>query len=628
MDRSRFSSLERLEDRVAPAVLLNPRTVTYIDPDGDRVTVTTSKGTWDLATDFIFAPSGVGEQLQCIDLAGKTEFAGARITVSAKGQGDGFAHVGQVDARNIDLAAVIIDGDLGRIEAGDTIIRTTGLGRLDVRSMGVFGVDTQVPGQGSTFSEIVGPLGKWTVAGDFDSVTMNVESVRSVRIGGDILGLGSFSTGVINSTKDIGSVVIGGNLVGGEELQTGRITSFEGRIGSVKIGGSVIGGSEERSGRISAQSIGDIRIGGDLRGGAGSFSGSIDATFGIGSIRIGGDVIGATGDDSGEIICFDGRIGSVRIGGGVLGGAGLASALIAAESMGLVETGLTRSGNVVGGTGDFSGLITAGEIDKVIINGDLRGNTGANTGGVDASDGSLGRLVIKGSLIGGDVTGSADISRSGFVQAQEIGTITIRGDLEAGDVFGTGTIEDSGVIRSNHSIRSLTVDGSIIGKAGNPVIISAVGSARPGKTADVAIGSILVGGRLSDTNILAGYDVEGTPVNADAQINSIKVRGNVLSSNLVAGVTAGLDGFFGTADDAPIAGPNDQASVISRIGKIVIGGSVNGTVGGDDAFGFVANQIASLRIDGRPVALRPGPLNDTVPVPIAGTTGDVFVREV
>ena len=35
-------NIERLEPRTAPAILLNPTTVRYIDTDGDTVLVTTS----------------------------------------------------------------------------------------------------------------------------------------------------------------------------------------------------------------------------------------------------------------------------------------------------------------------------------------------------------------------------------------------------------------------------------------------------------------------------------------------------------------------------------------------------------------------------------------------------------
>ena len=47
------STIEPLEARIAPAVLLNPTTVAYKDMDGDLVTVKTTKGAFAKG-DFTF----------------------------------------------------------------------------------------------------------------------------------------------------------------------------------------------------------------------------------------------------------------------------------------------------------------------------------------------------------------------------------------------------------------------------------------------------------------------------------------------------------------------------------------------------------------------------------------------
>ena len=115
------------------------------------------------------------------------------------------------------------------------------------------------------------------------------------------------------------------------------------------------------------------------------------------------------------------------------------------------------------------------------------------------------------------------------------------------------------------------------------------------------------------------------PKNIDAQIGKISAKLEVSRSNFVAGTLAGGDGFFGTADDAPIPSLKDQPGILSRIAKIEIGDIVIGDGASPDVYGFVANQIGSLRIHGANVALKTGPFNDTVQ--IAATTADVFVRE-
>ena len=55
---------------------------------------------------------------------------------------------------------------------------------------------------------------------------------------------------------------------------------------------------------------------------------------------------------------------------------------------------------------------------------------------------------------------------------------------------------------------------------------------------------------------------------------------------------------------------------------------VEGTTGGGDRFGFVANEIGSLKIGGASIPLTNGAYNDGVPKQLAATTGDVFLREV
>src|SRR5262249_55598563 len=60
--------VESLEARIAPAVLVNPKTVTYQDVDGDTVTVKISKGTLDLNLFDFTAGSGSSEILDSLTL--------------------------------------------------------------------------------------------------------------------------------------------------------------------------------------------------------------------------------------------------------------------------------------------------------------------------------------------------------------------------------------------------------------------------------------------------------------------------------------------------------------------------------------------------------------------------------
>src|SRR4051794_30531085 len=192
-------SIELLEPRIAPAVF-----AVFADVDGDRVTVTISKGTPPSATtpgdaDIVESPIRVvnGEaasQLLRINLQGNQVFKGANITVTATPQdfdgdgvldGDGLVNVGFIDASGgggIDLGTVFIDGDLGRIAAGDATLTTPGLASLTTKSLGRFGTSTGASVVGVT---VTGKLGALTVSGDV-RVPVSATSVGAATIGGSL----------------------------------------------------------------------------------------------------------------------------------------------------------------------------------------------------------------------------------------------------------------------------------------------------------------------------------------------------------------------------------------------------------------------------------------------------------
>src|SRR4051812_23521577 len=223
--RPRCLRVESLEGRLAPATLVSPTVLTYQDVDGDRVTVTSSRPIFNAGTIdsvFRFSPAGVTgvntqpQQLQVIDLVPVAEAAGGTsLTVtaarSAANGGNGFANVGRVSAA-VDLGAVVIKGDLGRITAGDGNAATAGLRSLTVQSLGRFGIATQ--GAGDLHTLIQGRLGALTVKSDI------VEADVAVTGGAD---------------GTTGSIRVGGSLVGGVEGLSGGITST-GSMGAVTVG--------------------------------------------------------------------------------------------------------------------------------------------------------------------------------------------------------------------------------------------------------------------------------------------------------------------------------------------------------------------------------------------------------
>ena len=178
--------LECLESRLAPATLVNPTTLTYQDVDGDLVTVKISKPVFDSATInsvFTFDMGSVNgskstpQQLQRIDLTPLgAAVSGASLSVAAQRSstgGNGLVNVGFINATGIDLSSVQVQGDLGRIRAGDGNTATPGLAALTVNSMGLFGTTTQAPG-GDLFSAVQGELISINVQSDIVGASITV----------------------------------------------------------------------------------------------------------------------------------------------------------------------------------------------------------------------------------------------------------------------------------------------------------------------------------------------------------------------------------------------------------------------------------------------------------------------
>ncbi|HVT81275.1 MAG TPA: hypothetical protein VHM90_11525, partial [Phycisphaerae bacterium] len=242
-----FRAMEALELRTlfsSSLVAAGGKTATFTDLDGDKVTVTVSAGalTADLFT--MKNPSATGEQLQALNLTSST-FTGASVTVSVKrvAGGDGLANVGFIDATGVDLGAVSVAGDLGRISAGDGHSSTNAMTSLTVRSMGRLGTDTQAADDGLT-SVIKGNLGSLTVKTDIKDAFINVQTA------GD---------GV---KANLGAVTIGGSVIGGTGGDSGLIFA-DGNIGTVKVTGDVVGGAGFKSGGIiSGGSMSGVTIGG------------------------------------------------------------------------------------------------------------------------------------------------------------------------------------------------------------------------------------------------------------------------------------------------------------------------------------------------------------------------------
>lgn len=641
------SCIEPLEARIAPAiVLVNARTVTYDDGDGDRVTVKISKGTFQDPnavgqTMWLFdtALTGIAgrEQLQVLDLSSLAQFDGANLSITAvptAGGGDGTVSIGYLNATGIDLGAVTIRGDLGAIDAGDGNLADGGLASLNVFSLGGEGLNTGAP---DLVSDIFGKVTSIRVGGDIMgaqiSITGTNASLGSLTVGGSIIGGATADSGLVSVAGTIATVKIGGDLVGGSGSSSGSIVG--GKLGTVTIGGTIYGSAGNDSGQIFAfGTLGKAIIGGDLIGGGGEASGLISADA-IGSVSLDGSVLGGFGSSSGRIES-GGNLTTLRVGGSVVGGPVFGAD---SEKAGSIFVGGKLTSGVIGGnlrggdgqtgfTNDETGYLEAGSIGALTIGGSLIG--GSDEGGtlIDSgtirAHGAIASLVIKGGVFGGDSSSGGLTNGSAYIEADRLLAVTVNGSLFAGTDAASG-LSNSGAIRALHDIGTLTVKGSLEGTATHPVIISAVGQITPTSTVDLAMKSVTVLGRVFQSEILAGYgpdttnSVFGNALNADAQIGTMKTGGDWIASDLIAGLGTGGDGFFGDANDAKIditgvTGGRDTATAISRIASIIIGGRVLGdTSVSGIRHGLGAQFVGSMKVGG------------TTAVPLfAGAGSDLF----
>lgn len=314
-------------EALAPKVTISGsgKIATFIDVDGDLVTVKTTRGTL-AAEDFTLVPRGDfvgGAQLARLNLNG--DFAGANVTVTAKRDlfgGNGFANVGFIDAAGVSLGVVSVKGDLGGFDSA-------AFKSLTVQSLGQLGTSTQEPG-GSIELTVAGRAGTLIVKGDVRDAALTASGFGTIRV------VGSFLGGSITSGTDIGTLAIKHDLAGtagapveisafGKE--TAPVRGADLAIKTLTVGGRVewtnVTLGVSAAGDNADASIGTVRVNGDwiassLRvatlPGVDGFSGTGDdehAARGgitgrdnpaliaqIGSLTIKGQVLGSHSDDS------------------------------------------------------------------------------------------------------------------------------------------------------------------------------------------------------------------------------------------------------------------------------------------------------------------------------------------
>ena len=579
------------------------------------------KSKTDLNEVFINVQGGVNGQI-------------GTVTIGGSLIGGAAGNTGRINAGGL-IGVVTITGDMvGGAGAGSGAIATSN--KITSVTIGGSLIGGNGDNSGKLFSTL--DMGAVKIEGDViggagleNGMVKTSAKLASATIGGSLKGGTGIGSGQVFSTLDMGAANVTGDVVGGTGDESGSIRS-DGKLASITIGGSLLGSSGKSTGQVfsefdmgpvsisgsviggaydspfladdsagavvSKYNMGNVTIGGSVKGGLGDYSGLIITGFDIGAVIVKGDVAGSSGAEAGRIHAFIGDITSVTINGSLRGGSGPSSGSVNAYyGIGPVKI----LGNVAGGSGQNSGSLSnssQGKVTSVFIGGSLIGGIGTGSGRIGGGS-ELTTLTIQGNIVGGSASGSTNLERSGYVQAQRIGTLTLNGSLISGTDNTTGTFTNNGAIRVFYDIGSATIKGSLIGNTTHKAVISASGRQAPSGTTDLAIGKLTVNGRVEHAQVLAGVVDSGVANNADAQIGPVIVGLDWIASSLVAGATTGADAFYGNSNDAKMAGGvKDVATVFSKITSIVIGGQVIGSTTGGDHFGFVAENIGSLKVKG------------------------------
>jgi hypothetical protein len=588
--------VEVLESRIAPA------SITFTDVDGVTVKITSSKGTVaDLEEAAILVAEGSGQELRELRLSDAASvFKGANISI-VKGTLDDtqFVDVGFINATGLDLGKVTIDGDLGRILAGDEKSATIATKKLTVGSIGVEGLNTQAAG-GNLISKFLGRLGSLVVKGDFKEASLTVLGIDPDPDEGE-------ST-FIDARGDIGGIFIGGNLIGGAAAKTGYIYA-KGSIGNIEVTGSVLGSAGEFSGSITSErTMGKVKVGGDVQGGlllTSNLSGRIFSAEGMGSVTVGGSLKGGDGMESANISTA-GRLGNVTILGDIIGGLGLKSGAVGAGGqIGKITIGTaTSGGNITGAGGEQSGsILSGGNMKAVKVFGDITGGDQMFAGSI-TSDGKIASAFVDGSMSGGDGEQSGAIGSS-----LALGAVTVMGNLIGGDG------KNSAVITSSKSIDSVHVEGSVQGGDGEQSgAIGCITNLGP-VTID---GDLLGGSNISSGSILSGQLIARVEIGGS-------MKGITTGTAGVGSASIKCAGYIGTViihGDVFGGNANNTAQIFGQsINRVQIDGNVEQGRGVDTGSVIASTgNLVSLTIMGS-VTLFDDPSHETG-YPLRFSAGD------
>lgn len=376
----------------------------------------------------------------------------------------------------------VTDGSIGAVSIGGDVIGSYGdySARIqangNIESLKIKGSLIGGAGEKSGQAFALGTMGPLSVGNDLhggsalDAGSVQAAAIKSIRVGGSIIGGGAESTGLISCTVGTTTMVsVGGSVLAGDAVNTGQISS-NGRFGVVKIGGDLVGGDHTNTGYVRAGK-------------------------GFTSVAIGGSIIGGAGNSSGYLSCGNAGSGPVSVGGSVIGGSGPS-----------VYTG---------------GIRSDGDMSKVKIGGDLIGGsitdmdaTLLGSGFIQSTNGRIAGVSIGGSIISGsDYSTAGSLALNGSIRAaDEIGSIVVKGNVIGnfhanGDspVIITARGQDVQGATTDVAIGRITIGGDVESArilAGYDPLVIAV-------NADAQIGAVKIGGAWTASSLVAGAEDVG-----------------------------------------------------------------------------------------------------------------------
>ena len=593
--------LERLEDRIAPATLIDGKTVEFVDVDNDVIRVQLSKSVltaqnWQ--SHFDFQSDGAGHDvLENINFSGPA-FSGIGVAISAvQAQGaDGIVNIGAINAGGVDLDKVVIAGGLVKMTAGDLLTPAKGVNLLQVDSLGL--LDPLDFGLMDRSSVIQGKLGELSVGGSIGgSLTVNgglQAGIGKIVVGGSLLAGSDSLSGTISTTGGIGSIFVGGSIDGRLADTPGEASIVTRHsIGSVIVKGSVIAGGHEGTATISAfYNIGPVIIDGNLGSDAvipsGLNAGSIHAQHGtLGAVTLGGSLVGGEGDFSGFLQAERG-MGAIKILGSISGGNGLSSGTI--QTYGAL-TSLSVGGSIEGGQAPDSGSVNiSGTIGALTVTGNILGGDGEYSGRVQTEN-SMGTVLVGGNLVGGLGDGSGAI-----LAVENITKTTIRGEIQGGDGSNSGAVSSTSGSLLTVEV-GLGLDG---GKgAGSGSLYSQVGFS----SLKILAGGLDGGNGFNSASILTDGDIKTLSILGDVDggvgISSGSINAGSLGTGTVVGSMIGGSGemsggvyltgqlksfsITGTGHDVIGGSGEGSGSIIAKtgIGTVFVAGNLTGGTGMD-----------------------------------------------